>query len=61
VDRIHFAFHELEEGVWEPGGHTSGEETRRYRREPAEFAAVTDRVAAEFLSALSLELLPRDR
>src|SRR5687767_3463645 len=30
VDRVHFYFHEAAEGVWEPGGHTSGAEIRRY-------------------------------
>ena len=61
VDRVHFYFHEVAEGVWEPGGHTSALEIRRYRREPAELRAVADRVAGEFLSALGMQLLPRDR
>jgi hypothetical protein len=36
VDRVHFYFHEVTDGVWEPGGHTSGAEIRRYLREPTE-------------------------
>src|SRR5262249_33430313 len=36
VDRLHFYYHERAEGIWEPGGHTSAAEIRRYRREPAE-------------------------
>jgi hypothetical protein len=60
VDRVHFYFHEVAEGVWEPGGHTSGTEIRRYRREPAELRAIADRVAGEFLSALGMKLTPRD-
>jgi hypothetical protein len=60
VDRVHFYYHELAEGVWEPGGHTSGAEIRRYRREPAELRALADRVAAEFLAALGMKLMPRD-
>jgi hypothetical protein len=59
VDRVHFYFHEVAEGVWEPGGHTSGAEIRRYRREPAELRAVADRVASGFLSALGMRLAPR--
>jgi hypothetical protein len=60
VDRVHFYFHEREEDVWEPGGHTSAVEIRRYRREPAELRAVAEGVAAEFLAALGVTLLPRD-
>jgi hypothetical protein len=59
VDRVHFYFHEVADGVWEPGGHTSAVEIRRHLREPAELRTLADRVAAEFLSALGLELLPR--
>jgi hypothetical protein len=61
MDRVHFYFHEVAEGVWEPGGHTSALEIRRYRREPAELRAVADRVAGEFLSALGMQLLLRNR
>ncbi len=60
VDRVHFYYHERAEGVWEPGGHTSGTEIRRYRREPAELRAAADRIASEFLSALGMTLAPRD-
>lgn len=59
VDRVHFYYHERAEGVWEPGGHTSGTEIRRYRRDPAELRAVADRVASEFLSVLGMALAPR--
>jgi hypothetical protein len=59
IDRVHFYFHEVTEGVWEPGGHTSSVEIRRYRREPSELRAVADRIAAEFLSVLEQKLLPR--
>jgi hypothetical protein len=59
VDRVHFYFHEAAEGVWEPGGHTSAAEIRRHRREPAELRAVADRAAAEFLTALGMQLTPR--
>jgi hypothetical protein len=59
VDRVHFYYHEAAEGVWEPGGHTSGAEIHRYRREPAELRAVADRVAAEVVAALGMSLLPR--
>jgi hypothetical protein len=60
VDRVHFYFHEVGEGIWEPGGHTSAAEIRRYRREPTELRAVADQIASEFLSALGMELLSRD-
>jgi hypothetical protein len=60
VDRVHFYFHEVSDGVWEPGGHTSSVEIRRYRREPRELRAIADRIAAEFLSALGIELIPRE-
>jgi hypothetical protein len=60
VDRVHFYFHERAENVWEAGGHTSALEIRRYRREPAELRAVAEGVAAEFLAALGMTLLPRD-
>lgn len=60
VDRVHFYFHERAEEVWEPGGHTSAAEIRRYRREPAELRRVAEGVAAEFLAALGMRLLPRD-
>jgi hypothetical protein len=59
VDRVPFYFHEIAEGVWEPGGHTSATEIRRYLREPTELRAVADRVAFEFVSALGMRLLPR--
>jgi hypothetical protein len=59
VDRVHFYFHEVAEGVWEPGGYTSALEIRRYCREPAELRALADRVVGEFLSALGMQLLPR--
>ena len=61
VDRVHFYFHESAEASWEPGGHTSGAEIRRYRREPAGLRAVADRVAEEFLSARGMRLMPRGR
>jgi hypothetical protein len=61
VDRVHFYFHEAADGVWEPGGHTSGPEIRRYRREPAELRAAADGVAAAFLQALGMRLMPRGR
>jgi hypothetical protein len=61
VDRAHFYFHEVTEGVWEPGGHTSSTELLRYLREPAVLRAVADRVAAALLAALGMRLLPRDR
>jgi hypothetical protein len=60
VDRVHFYFHEVAEGVWEPGGHTSAAEIRRYRREPAELRVIADGVAGKFLAALGVELRPRD-
>ena len=60
VDRVHFYFHEVADGVWEPGGHTSAAEIRRYRREPADLRDVADRVAGEFLSALGMRLVPRN-
>ncbi len=59
VDRVHFYYHELAEGVWEPGGHTSATEIRRYRRDPAESRATADQVASEFLSALGMKLTSR--
>jgi hypothetical protein len=61
VDRVHFYFHEVAEGVWERGGHTSAAEIRRYRREPAELLAAAEGVAAEFLSVVGMKLLLRDR
>ena len=61
VDRVHFYFHEVADSMWEPGGHTSALEIRRYRREPSELRAVADRVAGAFLLALGMQLLPRDR
>jgi hypothetical protein len=60
VDRVHFYFHEVADGVWEPGGHTSALEIRRYRREPAELRSLADRIAGAFLSSLGMQLLPRD-
>lgn len=59
VDRVHFYFHEVAEGIWEPGGHTSATEIRRYRREPAQLRAVADQVAEAVLSALGLKLMHR--
>lgn len=59
VDRMHFYFHELADGIWEPGGHTSALEIRRCRREPGELRALADKVAGAFLSALGMQLLPR--
>ena len=61
VDRVHFYFHECDEGVWEPGGHTSAAEIRRYRQEPVELREVADRIAAEVVSALGMKLTPRER
>ena len=61
VDRVYFHFLEVAEGGWEPGGHTSALEINRYRREPCELCAVTDRVAGAFLSALGMQLLSRNR
>jgi hypothetical protein len=60
VDRVHFYFHEVADGMWEPGGHTSTLEIRRYRREPAELRSLADRIAGAFLSSLGMQLLPRD-
>lgn len=59
IDRVHFYYHEVTERVWEPGGHTSSGEIRRYRRDPAELRAVADGVAFVFLAALGRELTPR--
>jgi hypothetical protein len=60
MDRAHFYFHEVDEGVWEPGGHTSGAEIRRCCKDPAELGAVADRVAAEFLATVQMTLLARE-
>jgi hypothetical protein len=60
VDRVHFYYHEIADGVWEPGGHTSSAEILRYRRDPAELRAIADRVATEFAAALGMKLVPRD-
>jgi len=35
VDNLHFYYHEQAEGVWDPGGHTSTAEIRRYQVEPS--------------------------
>jgi len=59
VDRVHFYYHEVADGLWEPGGHTSSNEIRRHRRDPAELRALADAVAAAFLAALGWELTPR--
>ena len=59
VDRVHFYYHERDQGVWEPGGHTSAAEIRRYRMEPAELRAASDCIAAELVSALGMKLLAR--
>lgn len=56
VDRVHFYFHECDEGTWEPGGHTSGAEIRRYRVDPVTLRAVADRVAGELVAALGMAL-----
>jgi hypothetical protein len=59
VDRVHFYFHEVGKGAWEPGGHTSMAELRRYLREPLRLRSVADGIAAKFLAALGMELLLR--
>jgi hypothetical protein len=59
VDRIHFYYHEFDENRWEPGGHTSAAEIRRYSREPTELRAIADRTAGQFAAALGMELMPR--
>lgn len=58
-DRVHFYYHEVADGVWEPGGHTSAAEIRRYRVEPAALREMADRVAAAFLAAFGLPLVGR--
>lgn len=55
IDCVHFYFHEVAEGVWEPGGHTSAAEIRRHR-DPGELREIADRVADKFLAALGHEL-----
>jgi hypothetical protein len=60
VDRVHFYYHEATDAAWEPGGHTSAAEIRRYAVEPAEPRRTADAVAARLVSALGSELLPRD-
>jgi hypothetical protein len=52
VDRIHFYYHEADADAWEPGGHTSGPEIRRYGVEPSELRERADAVAKALAEAL---------
>jgi hypothetical protein len=59
LDRVHFYYHEAGEGAWEPGGHTSTPELRRYAIDPAKLRASADQIAGRVVTALGAELLPR--
>lgn len=59
VDNIHFYYHEVGTGEWEPGGRTSGEEIRRYGLEPAELRDQADAVACRVVAAFGGVLWPR--
>ncbi len=59
VDHIHFYYHEQNDNVWEPGGHTSSREIRRHGQCPREMRARADRIAAAFIHALTGSMLPR--
>src|SRR5437016_2976269 len=44
MDNLHFYYHERSEGVWEPGGHTSSAEIRRYEIEPRQLREQADAI-----------------
>jgi hypothetical protein len=60
VDRIHFYYHEMGEGVWEPGGHTSWLEIERHRFQPRQLRRQTDQIAGSLITALGGVLAPRE-
>jgi hypothetical protein len=59
VDRVHFYYHEVGDGIWEPGGHTSSGEIRRHGVEPGPLRHSADATASEFLAVLNGRLLAR--
>jgi hypothetical protein len=60
VDRVHFYYHELAEGIWEPGGHTTPGELHRLGVDPGSLRHSADTSAADLLAALNARLLPRE-
>jgi hypothetical protein len=59
IDRIHFYYHEADEQVWEPGGHTSSPEIRHHGVDPAALRQLADEIAGRFLKEPDCRLLPR--
>ncbi|MBL8798997.1 MAG: hypothetical protein JNM56_34245 [Planctomycetia bacterium] len=51
-ERLHFYYHEMEPGDWQPGGHTSRGELRRLGCDPRSLRDRADSVAAQFIAAL---------
>ncbi len=60
VDRVHFYYHEYDNGIWEPGGHTSRGEILRYNVGPDGLRNVADQIATELIEAFGMSLLERD-
>ena len=59
VERLHFYYHELADGIWDPGGHTTAGEIRRHGIEPGPLRQSADRSATALLTALNAVLRPR--
>jgi hypothetical protein len=61
ADNIHFYYHEVGEGVWAPGGHTSVAEIARHGTDARVLRDIADAVAAEVVAALGGILRKRCR
>ena len=51
VDHIHFYYHELDDYLWEPAGHTSNAEIRRHGVDPQILRDEADRIAEQVAHA----------
>jgi hypothetical protein len=59
-DHVHFYFHERDENVWEPGGHTSSPEIVRLNHDPGRLRTCADEITADFIRAMNGALLARE-
>lgn len=57
-NHVHFYYHEVRDGHWEPGGHTSSLQLRALGYEPGNLLAEADAIAQEFVRTLDGAWIP---
>jgi len=58
-DHLHFYYHELGEGAWQPGGHTARAHLKRLGCDARQLRDRADMIAEQFIAALGCSYRPR--